>query len=116
MKAQRKVIAEAQTVEVANAKETKSKESKESKAKVKTAKVVEVIALNKSQEKGFESCTTVSAKIRFLNSEGFGNSAIANFLGKRYQHVRNVLQTPMKRVIKAEKEAEAEKTKAKAKA
>jgi hypothetical protein len=39
---------------------------------------------------------TVSAKIRFLDSEGWTRSQIANKLGKRYQHVRNVLITPLK--------------------
>lgn len=34
---------------------------------------------------------TVSAKIRALDAEGFSRSEIAKFLGKRYQHVRNVL-------------------------
>lgn len=39
---------------------------------------------------------TVSAKIRALDAAGYTRSQIANFLGKRYQHVRNVLITPLK--------------------
>ena len=39
---------------------------------------------------------TVSAKIRALDAAGYTRSQIANFLGKRYQHVRNVLVTPLK--------------------
>lgn len=35
--------------------------------------------------------TTVSAKIRALDAAGFARADIARFLGKRYQHVRNVL-------------------------
>ncbi|QUD87417.1 AbrB/MazE/SpoVT family DNA-binding domain-containing protein [Phenylobacterium montanum] len=35
--------------------------------------------------------TTVSDKIRALNAEGVPRAEIARFLGKRYQHVRNVL-------------------------
>lgn len=34
---------------------------------------------------------TVSDKIRALNDAGYSRSDIARFLGKRYQHVRNVL-------------------------
>lgn len=39
---------------------------------------------------------TVSSKIRALDAAGYTRSQIANFLGKRYQHVRNVLVTPLK--------------------
>jgi bifunctional DNA-binding transcriptional regulator/antitoxin component of YhaV-PrlF toxin-antitoxin module len=35
--------------------------------------------------------TTVSDKIRALDDAGFERADIARFLGKRYQHVRNVL-------------------------
>jgi bifunctional DNA-binding transcriptional regulator/antitoxin component of YhaV-PrlF toxin-antitoxin module len=35
--------------------------------------------------------TTVSDRIRALNAAGFSRGDIARFLGKRYQHVRNVL-------------------------
>ena len=38
-----------------------------------------------------------SQVIRFLDSEGFSRSAIAGFLNVRYQHVRNVLITPLKK-------------------
>ncbi len=34
---------------------------------------------------------TVSDKIRALNAAGYARADIARFLGKRYQHVRNVL-------------------------
>ena len=36
--------------------------------------------------------TTVSAKIRALDAAGAPRAEIARFLGKRYQHVRNVLE------------------------
>jgi hypothetical protein len=42
------------------------------------------------------ACSTTSAKIRVLNAAGFSTGAIAKFLDKRYQHVRNVLITPVK--------------------
>jgi len=42
--------------------------------------------------------TTWSAKIRALDGASFTRSQIANFLGKRYQHVRNVLEQPLKAV------------------
>ena len=40
---------------------------------------------------------TKSAKIRALDAEGWSRSDIARALGIRYQHVRNVLVTPLKR-------------------
>ena len=39
---------------------------------------------------------TVSGKIRFLDKEGFSRGDISRILGKRYQHVRNVLMPPLK--------------------
>jgi len=38
---------------------------------------------------------TTSAKIRALAAEGVERSTIAELLGKRYQHVRNVLVTKL---------------------
>src|ERR1041384_4514232 len=38
-----------------------------------------------------EGVTTVADKIRNLDRAGFKRTEIAKFLGKRYQHVRNVL-------------------------
>jgi hypothetical protein len=40
--------------------------------------------------------TTVSSKIRYLHNLGWKRSAIAKKLNKRYQHIRNVLLTPLK--------------------
>lgn len=40
---------------------------------------------------------TKSAAIRFLNQEGLTRSQIAAKLEIRYQHVRNVLITPLKK-------------------
>lgn len=56
--------------------------------------------LTKDQEKQMNEMTTVSAKIRFLDSLGYTRSAIAKKLDKRYQHVRNVLITPIKEKAK----------------
>lgn len=39
----------------------------------------------------------VSKAIRFLDSEGMERGAIAKKLNKRYQHVRNVLNQPLKK-------------------
>lgn len=52
--------------------------------------------LPKIDEKELNSLPTVSAKIRYLDSKGFTRSQIAKKLDKRYQHVRNVLVTPVK--------------------
>ena len=38
-----------------------------------------------------EGQPSISAKIRALDAAGYGRADIARFLGKRYQHVRNVL-------------------------
>lgn len=89
-KAQRKT-AVATVTKTATAVETEKKGRKE----------VQPIVLNKSQEKNLNECQTTSAKIRLLNAEGFENGQIAKFLAIRYQHVRNVLTTPMKRKAKA---------------
>lgn len=40
---------------------------------------------------------TTSSKIRFLDSKGIARKEIARILNKRYQHVRNVLITPIKK-------------------
>ena len=51
--------------------------------------------LSKDQSKSLDSCTTTSSRIRYLNSIGWSRSDIATKLNKRYQHVRNVLITPV---------------------
>lgn len=40
---------------------------------------------------------TTSQAIRFLNAEGKTRSEISKILNVRYQHVRNVLITPIKK-------------------
>lgn len=40
---------------------------------------------------------TISDKIRYLNAAGMTRSQIAKKLDKRYQHVRNVLTTELKK-------------------
>lgn len=42
--------------------------------------------------------TTTSAKIRYLNSLQWKRGPIAKKLDIRYQHVRNVLITPIKKI------------------
>jgi hypothetical protein len=46
---------------------------------------------------GYDACETTSARIRYLAAEGFDRGDIARITGKRYQHVRNVLITPLKK-------------------
>lgn len=43
-----------------------------------------------------EGKTTVAARIRALAAAGYPRAEIARMLGKRYQHVRNVLEEPGK--------------------
>lgn len=57
----------------------------------------EPLVLNKEQQTAYNDLKTKSAKIRYLHGEKFSRSQIANFLGIRYQHVRNVLTTELKR-------------------
>lgn len=54
------------------------------------------VGLTKVQQTKFEGYTSTSQKIRYLDSLGWSRSNIAKQLGKRYQHVRNVLITPIK--------------------
>lgn len=60
-------------------------------SKVATDKEVE------SYKKEIESLPTMSAKIRFLNSKGLTRGQISKTLQIRYQWVRNVLITPIKK-------------------
>lgn len=54
-----------------------------------------VKALSKNQKGTFDKLPSKSAKIRYLNSLDWSRSEIAKELGIRYQHVRNVLITPI---------------------
>ena len=58
-----------------------------SKVEFNEAKYNELLAEHKS----------VSGVIRYLASTGMSRGDIARVTGKRYQHVRNVLVTPLKK-------------------
>lgn len=73
------------------------------------APVAEVVAVQ-VDDKGLKSTVDLSMEqvagygwkntsqtIRGLSGLGYSRSAIAKFTGKRYQHVRNVLITPLKK-------------------
>lgn len=60
-----------------------------------TKKAVKTLA--KSEAEAYSKLTGASAQIRYLASLGWERGDIARFTGKRYQHVRNVLITPLKR-------------------
>lgn len=59
------------------------------------------VTLTKAQQKKVAELTTVSDRIRYLNAQGYSRSeitrAIPNAKGGKllYQHVRNVLITPV---------------------
>ncbi len=55
--------------------------------------LLKISSVNRSR---LNSLPTTSSKIRFLNKLGFSRSEISVELNKRYQHVRNVLITPIK--------------------
>jgi len=48
-------------------------------------------------ESAMEEFKTTSSAIRGLAAHGMSRGAIAKLLNKRYQHVRNVLITPIKK-------------------
>ncbi|MDP7152605.1 MAG: hypothetical protein QGI08_05785 [Paracoccaceae bacterium] len=48
--------------------------------------------ISTSFEKELSGIKTISDKIRFLDRKGMERAEIARVLGKRYQHVRNVLE------------------------
>jgi hypothetical protein len=52
--------------------------------------------LSKDIQAKMDECVSTSAKIRYLASTGMSRGDIARVTGKRYQHVRNVLITPLK--------------------
>ncbi len=67
------------------AKTTTSNETKKVDVNPITKAKVNIKALYKTHE-------THSAVIRHLAAQGYERKHIATFLGKRYQHVRNVLE------------------------
>ncbi len=48
-------------------------------------------------EDSLRKCSTVSEQIRMCKSFGFDTGGTAKVLNIRYQHVRNVLNTPLKK-------------------
>lgn len=56
-----------------------------------------IVAPTYNLEELYKKLTTKSAVIRYLNAEGMKRGEIAKLLGIRYQHVRNVLITPVKK-------------------
>lgn len=53
--------------------------------------------LAKAVQEGLDACTTTAAKIRYLDVAGHPKGDIARILNIRYQWVRNVLNTPLKK-------------------
>lgn len=54
------------------------------------------INLSSTQLTHYNTLTTTSSKIRYLSSLNYTTSQISTHLQKRYQHIRNVLITPIK--------------------
>jgi DNA-directed RNA polymerase specialized sigma24 family protein len=52
--------------------------------------------LSKDVQAALAKLPTVSAKMRYLNDQGLTRGDIARALGKSYQHVKNVLDRPLK--------------------
>lgn len=71
-------------------------------AKAKNEKAVPAgVSMNAAQTKAVSALPTVSARIRYLNDEGYSRGEITKLIPNasggqlRYQHVRNVLVTPI---------------------
>ena len=62
-----------------------------------TQKKVEVSKTLKSE---LDKLPTTSSKIRYLDSKDYSRGDISRILNIRYQHVRNVLITPVKNPVK----------------
>ncbi len=84
----------------------------ETETKTEVVEVVEVVeTTNKDPEATqppeywIKMFGNKSKAIRAMSAEGLTRSEIAKRLGIRYQHVNNVLHQPLKREIKAEREA-----------
>lgn len=65
----------------------------------KTSEVSE-IQLTTEIKKKLSTLESTSMKIRYLDYKKFSRSEISKILNKRYQHIRNVLITPIKKEIK----------------
>lgn len=63
---------------------------------------VEVAQVERTLEQVMEQYKTKSAAIRALLSEGMSRGAVAKFMNIRYQHVRNVDITPIKKATTVE--------------
>ena len=53
--------------------------------------------LHKDIEAHLATLTTTASKVRFLDSKDFSKGDISRILNIRYQWVRNVLNTPLKK-------------------
>lgn len=67
----------------------------------KGRKIVVTMSMEELEKKGVKN---KSQAIRYLAGEKYSPSAIAKFLNIRYQHVRNVLNQPLKRPAPATQE------------
>jgi hypothetical protein len=54
-------------------------------------------SITSMEEDSLRRMTTVSDQVRFLDREGYQRTQIKNILGISYQHVRGILERPLKR-------------------
>ncbi|MCB1367161.1 MAG: hypothetical protein KDK00_05320 [Rhodobacteraceae bacterium] len=64
-----------------------------------------IVDMSRAEFAELENIATVSDKIRHLDQKGYARADIARILGKRYQHVRNVLEAD---ALKAAQASEAQ--------
>lgn len=84
---------------IIESKEVKSKTNKQTNQELHTMSKEQVVKVEtETLESLMSQYKTKSALIRELHSRGKTRGEIAKFMGIRYQHVRNVLITPIKKV------------------
>lgn len=65
---------------------------------VETVEILTPVEVVETLADQIAKLATKSAKIRFLSATGMKRGEIAKMLNIRYQHVRNVLITPLKKI------------------
>ncbi len=77
---------------------TKRNKVEEVKEVIVTEEVKTEVTIPYNLEELTKELKTKSAIVRKLHSEGYNRSLISKFMNIRYQHVRNILVTPLKKV------------------
>lgn len=77
---------------------TKAQKSNEVKTEAPVIQAVPTTIQPINMDEAVKEHGSISGVIRYLAAQGHKRGPIAKMTGKRYQHVRNVLVTPVKKV------------------